>query len=86
MFKDVDILVFPEAGLTGVILPDDRKEIRTFLTEIPSPESNTIPCFTQYCSAVSTNQIMFENIKYKVVIKHRYLVVDSRRISGSNPP
>jgi hypothetical protein len=54
MMQDVDILVFPEAGLTGVTLPDDRKEIRKFLTEIPSPESNTIPCFTQYCSTAST--------------------------------
>lgn len=54
ILQDVDILVFPEAGLTGVTLPHDRKEIRSFLTEIPSPESNTIPCFTQYCSAVST--------------------------------
>lgn len=53
MLQDVDILVFPEAGMTGVILPDDRKQIKAFLTEIPSPESNIIPCFTQYCSTVS---------------------------------
>lgn len=56
MLQDVDILVFPEAGLTGVTLPDDRKEIRPFLTEIPSPESKTIPCFTKYCSTVSSNK------------------------------
>ncbi|XP_050438268.1 vanin-like protein 1 isoform X2 [Adelges cooleyi] len=49
---DVDILVFPEGGLTGLTLPDDRKDIQQFVTEIPSPESNTIPCFTDKCSII----------------------------------
>ncbi|XP_025191100.1 vanin-like protein 1 isoform X3 [Melanaphis sacchari] len=67
---DVDILVFPEAGLTGVTLPDDRKEIRNFLTEIPSPESNTIPCFTQYCSTV------LNKLSCAARLHHMYVVVN----------
>lgn len=58
MLQDVDILVFPEAGLTGTILSDDRKEMRPYLSEIPSPESKTIPCFTKHCSTVSTYYYM----------------------------
>lgn len=56
MLQDVDILVFPEAGLTGIILCNNRKEIRPYLIEIPSPESRTIPCFTKYCNTVSKNK------------------------------
>ncbi|CAH1732202.1 vanin-like protein 1 isoform X2 [Aphis gossypii] len=67
---DVDILVFPEAGLTGVTLPDNRKEIRKFLTEIPSPESNTIPCFTQYCSTV------LNKLSCAARLHHMYVVVN----------
>ncbi|XP_025418126.1 vanin-like protein 2 isoform X3 [Sipha flava] len=67
---DVDILVFPEAGLTGVTLPDDRKEIRPFLTEIPSPESKTIPCFTKYCSTV------LNKLSCAARLHHMYVVVN----------
>ncbi|XP_050528694.1 vanin-like protein 2 isoform X2 [Daktulosphaira vitifoliae] len=67
---DVDILVFPEGGLAGVTLPDDRKEIRTFLTEIPSPESNTIPCFSENCSPV------LKKLSCAARINHVYVVIN----------
>ncbi|VVC33943.1 Hypothetical protein CINCED_3A002730 [Cinara cedri] len=75
---DVDILVFPEAGLSGVILPQDRKEIRKFLMEIPSPESNTIPCFNEYCSTV------LSKLSCAARLHHMYVVVNLPEIEYCN--
>ncbi|PSN46120.1 Vanin-like protein 2 [Blattella germanica] len=41
----VDIIVFPECGLSTIYLPTNRSEIRPFLTSIPDPKKEDInPC------------------------------------------
>ncbi|KAJ9584108.1 hypothetical protein L9F63_021544 [Diploptera punctata] len=42
---DLDIIVFPECGLSTIHLPQQREGIRPFLTEIPDPKKSTVnPC------------------------------------------
>lgn len=41
---ELDIIVFPECGLTTIHLPQERQGIRPFLTSIPDPNSNINPC------------------------------------------
>lgn len=48
----VDIIVFPEAGLTGVHIPAERDQAKEYLVEIPSPESATRPCSDSTCDKV----------------------------------
>lgn len=52
LFQGVDIIVFPEAGLTSVHLPNDRESVKEYLIEIPSPESSTSPCSDPSCDKV----------------------------------
>ena len=42
---ELDIIVFPECGLTTIHLPQERKDLRQFLTLIPDPKKGNInPC------------------------------------------
>uniref|UniRef100_A0A8D8TLY8 Vanin-like protein 1 n=1 Tax=Cacopsylla melanoneura TaxID=428564 RepID=A0A8D8TLY8_9HEMI len=40
---DVDIIVFPECGLSGTPMPKKRAEIKPYLTSIPNPTDHVIP-------------------------------------------
>ncbi|XP_069691217.1 vanin-like protein 1 isoform X2 [Periplaneta americana] len=42
--EQVDIIVFPECGLSTIYLPENRSEIRPLLTRIPDPEEFKNPC------------------------------------------